>query len=174
MKLTKCMGMAAGLWLILVGQPAVAGVNVGIGIGIDLPLPVFTFQAPPELVVVPGSYVYYVPDVDHDIRFYQGYWYRSWNNRWHRARSYNGPWAFIGPRYVPAPVFRLPPDYRRRVIYERVRYDDVNRHWRRWERERYWEKNRDWWRKKHDPRDDRRDDRGGRGDHHDRNSGRGR
>lgn len=158
----KKVGMAiAAFWMLLVAwRPAEAGLNIGLGINIDLPI--FTFQAPPELVVIPGSYVYYVPDVDVDILFYEGHWYRYWNDRWHRSRHYNGPWASIGPSYVPAPFLRLPPDYRHRAIHKRMHYDDVNRHWRRWEKERYWEQKYDWWRERreaeHDHRDGRRRD----------------
>ena len=72
------------LLLVLVYQPAQAGVNVGVGVNVGLP--VFTFQAPPAMVVIPGTYAYYVPDADVDVFFYQGHWYRSWNGQWYWGR----------------------------------------------------------------------------------------
>lgn len=167
MKLTKCAIMVAGFWLLaLASPPAEAGVRMGLGLNIDLPL--LTFQAPPELAVIPGSYVYYVPDSEHEIFFFQGQWYRSWDNRWHRARSYDGPWSTIGPRYVPGALRRLPPYYRQGRGHERMRFQEVDRHWRGWERERHWDKRQDWGRERSAfSRDDRE---GG----HDRHHGRGR
>lgn len=164
MKLRHFVLVAAGIWLMaFTCRPAMAEVRVGINIGI----PLFTFQAPPELAVIPGSYIYFVPGIDEDIRFYEGRWYRHWNNRWHRSRNYNGPWTYLAPRYVPAPFLRIRPDFRQRVPKnEWRRYDDVNRHWRRWEKDRYWETKHDWWREKQEQRHDDRDNRGKR-DHRD-------
>ena len=159
--------VAVLLLLVFVCQPAQAGVDVGVGVSVGLP--VVAFPAPPQVVVIPGTYAYYVPDVDADIVFYQGGWYRSWGGRWYRGRGYNGPWAVAGPRYVPAPLMRLPRDYRRGVIYERIPYDNVHRHWRTWERDRHWENKHDWWRK---GRDEYRRGHGGRDWHDDRREAR--
>jgi len=30
----------------------------------------------------------------------------------YRGGGYNGPWVAVGPRYVPAPVYRVPANYR--------------------------------------------------------------
>jgi hypothetical protein len=141
----KSVLLVLGVLLLLVAayQPAEAEVNVGISIG----LPLFTFHAPPHLVVIPGTYAYYVADADVDIIFYQGRWYRPHGGRWYWARAYNGPWLHAGPRFVPAPLLRLPRDYRRGVVYARIPYHDLNRNWRTWERNRHWEKRYDWWRK---------------------------
>jgi hypothetical protein len=46
-----------------------AGVNVP-------PPPEYTFPSPPEVAVIPGTYVYVVPDIPAEILFYHGYWYR--------------------------------------------------------------------------------------------------
>ena len=51
--------------------------RVDIDIHISLPPPV-RFVEPPELVVMPGTYVYTAPDVDADIFFCDGWWWRSW------------------------------------------------------------------------------------------------
>ncbi|MEN6469523.1 MAG: hypothetical protein ABFD45_11310, partial [Smithella sp.] len=71
--------------------PAIAGVNVDVDI--SLPPPII-FAAPPALVVLPETYVYVVPDVDVDIFFYGGWWWRPWDGRWYRSQSYNSGWAY--------------------------------------------------------------------------------
>ena len=103
----------------------VAGVNVGIGI--NLGPPPIVAPAPPEVVMVPNSQVYFVPGVDFDVFFYNGYWWSPRGDRWYRARAYNGPWGFINRRFVPGPVFGVPHDYRR--IYGRERHIPY-REWR--------------------------------------------
>jgi hypothetical protein len=171
----KNFSLAFGVLLLLVlaYQPAQAGVNVGVGVSVGLP--VFNFAAPPQLAVIPGTYAYYAPDVDLDILFYGGRWYRPWGGRWYWARGYNGPWVIAGPGFVPAPLYRLPRDYRHGPVYYRIPYYDLNRNWRTWERNRHWDHQYDWWRKARDEHRERKDwhdwhDRDGRGGHdgHDR------
>lgn len=165
MKVKNFVLLIAGFWLLaMVCQPA--GTEARVDVGINLNLPLFTFHEPPELAVIPGTYIYYVPDIDADIYFYRGSWYRNWGNRWHRSRNYNGPWSSLGRRHVPGAFFRLPSDYRHRNIHERMRYRDVDRHWQRWEKDRHWEKGHDWWRGR-GGRDRDRDHRGDRGDRRD-------
>lgn len=131
-----------------------ADAGVHVGIGINLGPPAYVFSAPPEVVYVPGSSVYYAPDAGMDILFYHGYWYRPHEGRWFRARNYNGPWAFIdGPR-VPSAIIGLPPDYRRVAYRERIPYGRLHSNWRHWERDRYWDRDR------HERRDYGRHDNG--------------
>ncbi len=126
------------LGLIVPGASS-AEVNVSIGIG----LPGLVFPGPPAMVVVPGSYVYYPPEVDVDIFFYHGYWYRPYGGGWYIASGYNGPWRSIGPRRVPRPLFDLPPGYRRvPPRHDRMPYPVVQRNWRTWENERHWDNDR--------------------------------
>jgi hypothetical protein len=116
-----------------------AGVNVNVGI--NIPLPVFEITAPPAMVVVPGTYVYYAPNVSADIVFYHNYWYRPYGECWYRATSYNGPWSFVAVNSVPAPVLHLPPDYRRVPPgQERIPYGQLKKNWKGWERDRYWDR----------------------------------
>lgn len=97
----------------------------------------FNFGAPPqEMVYVPGN-VYYVPDPDVDVFFYDQYWWTIRNNHWYRTRNYNGSWVMIGSNYVPSPVFKVyrVPNYKKyyekkggkRVSYEKVRGQGKNR-----------------------------------------------
>jgi hypothetical protein len=60
--------------------------------------PSLVLPAPPALYVIPGTYAYFVADVDVDIFFYQGFWYRPHLGRWYRAYEYNGPDLFVTNR----------------------------------------------------------------------------
>ncbi len=137
----------AAMLLLLFGFSGKGVAGVSINIGIPLPPP-FVFAAPPELVVVPGTYAYYCPDVDFDIFFYGGYWYRPYGGRWYRSEVYGGPWGYIGS--PPSVLISLPPNYR--IItrgYRRIPYGDLHRNWRAWERGKYWE-HHNWGRLEHE------------------------
>lgn len=125
--------------LPLSSPEAEAGVNLHIGI--NLGPPAVVIPAPPPVIPIPGSYVYYAPDVDVDVLFYGGYWYRPHEGHWYRSKSYSGPWATIVVRRVPAAVLHLPPDYRHaRPVYDRIPHDRLKRNWKKWERERHWDR----------------------------------
>ncbi len=104
------------------------------------PPPEYSIPAPPDVVLIPGTYVYFVPGIDADILFYHGLWYRRFGGRWYAARFYNGPWAFVpGPR-VPRAVIALPPGWRRVPPgYRPIPHRELERNWERWERDRYWD-----------------------------------
>jgi hypothetical protein len=132
--------LAAGLF-IWAGQ-ALAEVRVNIGIPlprVEIQLPRLVISAPPALVVVPDSDVYFAPEVDADLLFYSGYWYRPYNNGWYRANSYEGPWITI--RSAPRAVRNLPNNYRRTYgSHERLPYGHVKQNWKSWEKEKRWYK----------------------------------
>jgi hypothetical protein len=121
----------------------------GIHIDVNIPLPpFFVFSAPPQLVVIPGTYVYYCPDVDFNIFFYGGYWYRPYEGYWYRSASYGGPWGYIAS--PPSVLLSLPGDYRIITRGERrIPYGELHRNWRVWQRDRYWE-HHDWGRLEHE------------------------
>ena len=119
---------------------AAVGININIG-----PPPRYVIPAPPPVVVIPGTYVYAVPDIDVDILFYQGYWYRPHQGYWFRARSYNGPWVYLAPPQVPRVLIELPPDYRRPPPgYRRIPYGQFKKNWGAWDRQRYWDRDKEW------------------------------
>src|SRR5512135_879809 len=109
----------AALLFAALAAPAAAGVNVNVNIG----PPAVVVSEPPELVVVPQSMVYFAPGVSVELLFYDGYWWTPKEGHWFRSRAYNGPWASVGPRYVPAEIVRLPRDYRTVYVHgEHVPY----------------------------------------------------
>ena len=107
-------------------RPAAAEVNVSVNIGV----PSIVVPAPPVMVPVPRTTVYFAPDVDADLYFSAGFWWTPKEGRWFRAKSYNGPWAFVEPRYVPGDVVRIPKGYRSDYARgERVPYGQFKKHW---------------------------------------------
>jgi hypothetical protein len=109
------------------------------------PPPQYVFAAPPPVVVIPGTYVYLVPDIGLDILFYHGYWYCPYRGHWFWARSCNGPWAYLAPARVPRVLIDLPAGYRRLPPrYHRIPYGQFERNWERWERDRYWHRDKEW------------------------------
>jgi len=114
--------------------------NAEVNVNVNIPLPGLVIPAPPALIVIPGTYVYYPPDVDVDIFFYHGYWYRPYRGGWYIANGYNGPWRTVGPRYVPRALINVPPAHRRiSSEHERLPYGTVRQNWRTWERDRHWD-----------------------------------
>ena len=125
-------GTCAAVVLLCAAVPAHSEVNVNINIG---PPPIVVHE--PELIVVPRTMVYFAPGVGAELYFYRGRWWSRHEGRWFRAKSYNGPWAVIGPRYVPAEIVRLPRDYRTVYVREQhVPYGQLKKHWERREHDR--------------------------------------
>ena len=115
--------------------------GVDVHIGINAPLPVVVLPAPPAVVLIPGTYAYFVPDIDFDLVFYGGYWYRPHRGMWYRAGDYGGPWVHIDIGRVPNVLINLPPDYRHVPPgYERIPHGHLKSHWKQWEKDRHWDK----------------------------------
>jgi hypothetical protein len=148
----------AALFFVLTGSAtqSEAGVNVNVdegGVNVDLGgegvnvnvgsnLPANRFAAPPDVVVIPGTYVYIVPDIDVDVLFYQGYWWRPYEGRWYRSEDYNGQWSYIDSGRIPSGLRALPQDYRQRLSpgHERIPHGEVKRNWKQWEKEKHWDR----------------------------------
>lgn len=150
MKVKPIIAIFAGvLFVALIGYaPKIyAEVNVSIGIGVPAPQvvipvpPPVVIHEPPVVVVIPGTYVYFAPDVGVDIFFYHGYWYRSHHGYWYRAKGYKGPWNYIEGPKLPHVVRDVPPDFRHTVRHhERIRHVDLQRNWKTWEQKKHWDK----------------------------------
>jgi len=123
------------------------GVNVTVGgegvhVSVGDNLPAVRFAVPPDLVVIPGTYVYIVPDIDADVLFFQGYWWRPYEGHWYKSRDYNGKWSYEETGKIPGGLRSLPQDYRHRLSpgYGRIPHRDVERNWEKWEKEKYWDR----------------------------------
>jgi len=97
--------------------PALAQVNVSVGIAIPTP---FVFASPPQLVLLPGSSVYVVPDLGQDLFYVDGWWWRPWEGRWYRSQYRDRDWSY----YENTPSFYggVPRDWRNR--YESRQWGD--------------------------------------------------
>lgn len=125
--------------------------EVGVGISVSLP-PAIVFAAPPEVIVIPETNVYAVPDLDVDVYFYQGWWWRPWQGRWYRSHNYDSGWRHY--RQAPSFFVSIPSGWRSEYRahrwkghewrYQRIRPQDVRSNWRTWERDKHWERHDSW------------------------------
>ena len=107
-RLPRVLMFVAATALLWSGASA-AGPNVTIDIGLGVP-PI-VLAAPPHLVVVPGTPVFYAPDVQANLFVYQGRYYTVAHGVWSMAPAYHGPWVVIPIGQVPAPVVAVPVEY---------------------------------------------------------------
>jgi hypothetical protein len=137
--------------VLLFPLPTMAEVFVDVNISLPLP-PRIEFVEPPELIVLPETYIYVVPDVDMEIFFYGGWWWQLWENRWYRSRDYDSGWTYY--RNTPS-FYRQVPSYWRTNYsenrwsghewnYQRIPEQHVRQNWRNWEKKRYWEHQQTW------------------------------
>ncbi len=125
----------------------------------NLPPPI-PFAAPPELIVLPETYVYVAPDVDVDIFFYNGWWWRPWGGHWYRSRYYNRGWGYYNS--VPRFYFDIDPGWRgyyrdrnwygHRWDYQRIPNQRLQQNWKRWQNDRRWERQGTWGVQNYKPR----------------------
>lgn len=144
----------AGILLLtlatILPQPLRAEVNINIGFG--LPEPVY-FERPPEVIVLPDTRnVYVVPESDSDLFFWNGWWWRPWQGRWYRSRSYNRGWDYYNN--IPSFYYDVDPEWRdsyrarnwsgHRWNYERIPHQRLQSNWKQWHDNQYWQRNRTW------------------------------
>jgi hypothetical protein len=142
--------------VIVVPIPTMADVNISIGIALP---PLVVFTGPPEVIVIPGTYVYVIPDIDIDIFFYRGWWWRPWEGRWYRSRYYDRDWVYY--RYIPDFYYDIDLGWRGfyrdhhwhgyRWDYQRIPYQHLQQNWRGWYSKQYWERERKWDVEKYQP-----------------------
>jgi hypothetical protein len=159
--------------VLALAAPALAQVHVDVGIRLP---------GPPALAVIPGAPVYYAPRAPANIFFYGHQYWLFHGNGWYAGPSWNGPWAFVDPIYLPAPILRVPvryyhvppPAWRGWHREAPPRWDGHwGRSWHEAAHERSWREHEERWKGQghHDDRD--RHGRHGRG-HDDRHDGHGR
>lgn len=105
--------MATALTLPAAKASAGADVSINLRIGDPYRGPRLVFQDEPDVVLVPGTRVYYIRDYDYDIYRYGSYWYYNYGGSWYRARRYSGPFTYVGYRSVPRAVTYVPARYRK-------------------------------------------------------------
>jgi hypothetical protein len=144
------------MWLgvIVFGLSLSAGpaeAQVSVEVGVQLPPPLF-FPAPPQVVVLPDTYVYVVPDIEQDVYFFDGFWWRPWGGHWYRSSYYDRGWGFYSS--VPGFYFDVPQNWRHEYHshhwngqpwnYTPISHQQVQEHWSSWKNNKHWEKNEAW------------------------------
>ena len=136
----------------IVAFPATAMARVSVRVGIALP-PAIAFSGPPRVIVMPdANNVYVDPDLDADLFFWNGFWWRLWDGHWYRSPYYDRGWAYY--RHVPRFYLHVDPDWRRYYRgrewhghpwnYRWIPHRELQRNWRSWEHDRHWERHGAW------------------------------
>lgn len=140
--------------------PQSARAEVHVSVEFSLPAPV-VFEAPPEVIVLPDTNaVYVVPDIEFDLFFWNGYWWRPWEGRWYRSRYYNRDWGYYSR--VPTFYYDVDPGWRdyyrertwsgHRWNYERIPNQRLRSNWKQWHSSQYWQSKRTWGVESYQPR----------------------
>lgn len=128
------------LAFFVLGTPLILQADVNISVGIVAPPPVI-LPSPPSVLLIPGTYAYFVPDLKVDILFYQGYWYRTHGGYWYLATHYNGPWSHVIISRVPRVLIDLPSGFHDMPrTDQRISYRQLKSYWKKWEDEGHWDK----------------------------------
>lgn len=111
-----------------------------VDVNININLPLVQVNEEPVMAVIPGTYIYFFTHNSMDFFFFDGFWWRFYGNRWYRANHYNGPWMFRKNKYVPAPFFRLSPEWRKQAfIHSGIKYQEMKKNWKQWQKQKHWE-----------------------------------
>lgn len=148
----KKITTAIFLWALLTFIPAQAMAGVSIHVSIPLPPPIL-FALPPAVVVIPDTNsVYAATDIDVDLYFWNGWWWRPWEGRWYRSRHYDRDWVFHNQ--TPAFYADVHHGWRgyfdkrvwhgHRWNYEKIPYNMLHSNWKQWQIDRHWEVKRKW------------------------------
>lgn len=127
---------------MLLTPATVSAAQLSIGIGLPSVSIGFTLREYPDFVVVPGYPVYYAPQLEANLFFYDGMYWIYLDDNWYESTWYDGPWYLVDPIFVPEFVLRIPVRYYRRppVYFSGWRFDAPPRwgdHWgHAWERRR--------------------------------------
>ena len=147
---------------MVVPIPTMAQVNINIQFPLPPPIP---FPAPPEVIAMPEtSGVYVVPDIDVDLFFWNGFWWRLWEGRWYRSLYYDRDWVYYNT--VPVFYFTIDPHWRYyyrnhiwygyRWNYQRIPYERFHENWKSWQTKGTWGGQKAWGVQEYKPREQAR------------------
>jgi hypothetical protein len=105
------MSAKARLTLVGLGLGALAGLSgcmVGVGVGGGHVHTAWVWGSPGyHLAAIGDTGIQYVADVNDDIFFHLGIWYRWYGGGWYSCRTYGGAWVRIAE--PPVVFLRIPP-----------------------------------------------------------------
>ena len=144
--------------VIVVPIPMMAAVDISVTV--PLP-PSIVIAAPPNVIVIPDANdVYVAPEVNVDLFFWNGFWWRPWEGRWYRSQYYDRGWGYYSN--VPSFYFDVDPGWRgyyrdhiwygHRWDYERIPYGRLQQNWKGWHNDRHWERQGTWGVQNYQPR----------------------
>jgi len=118
----------------------------------DLPGADEYVEAPDVIPLPETDNVYVVPDLEVDVFFWNGWWWRPWQGGWYRSRYYSRGWGHY--RGIPTFYYDVDPGWRRYYrdrnwygnpwYYERIHHRHLHQNWRQWRQDRHWERQRTW------------------------------
>ncbi len=100
------LSLAAGL---MGPAPAHADVSVSINVGTPTPPPIVATT--PQLIVVPGSSVFYAPGANYNLFVFGGRYYSFHDGAWFYSATGKGRWTVIRQERVPRQVLAVPVTY---------------------------------------------------------------
>jgi hypothetical protein len=103
------------LMLTLLAGAIAARAETQVSIGIAVPGVSIGINTPryPSFVQVPDYPVYYAPQQQANLFFYDGLYWAYQRDNWYTSSWYGGPWREVGPQAVPLYVLRVPVRYYR-------------------------------------------------------------
>jgi hypothetical protein len=121
---------------------AATSVSIGLRIGDRYSGPRIGYVRQPDVIMIPGTRVYYMSSSDYDLYRYGDSWYTYYDGGWYRAPRYNGPFVFISYQSVPRQIRYVPAQYRSWQTPRGYAYGQYRNG--RWYRSRYWQDNQRW------------------------------
>jgi len=64
----------------------------------------------PRLAVIAGLDIWYCPELDDDVFFYDNLWFVYRPGGWYYCRRYGDPWIFLQQGRLPERFIRIPPE----------------------------------------------------------------
>jgi hypothetical protein len=104
--------------LCILGASVAAGIpnasaEVQINANIHTGHSSISFEQEPDVVVVPGTRVYYYEAPSYDVYRYGSAWWVDRGGVWYRSASYRGPFVQVTFQRVPHQVIVIPAEYHR-------------------------------------------------------------
>jgi hypothetical protein len=132
--------------VLLVGAVLFPALVISLPVAVNAGLPVpppppLVIPVPPPVFVIPGTYAYFAPEVEAELFFYGGFWYRPHAGHWYRASHYGGPWGFVVLHKIPGVLIKLPPGYRNVPPgHQLIPHGQLKKNWKKWKHTKHWDK----------------------------------